>query len=197
MLSGPSGSGKDTVLQKLLELDKDIALSISSVTRDKRENEVHGVDYYFISASEFKRMIEAGEFLEYAEYDGGNCYGTPRAPVEKYLNEGKTVILEIEIQGAEQIKKKLPDAVSIFLMPPSIGELRRRLDARQTNSEESIKNRIETAVNCEIPKAAEYDYLVINESVDRSAMSIKHIIEAERLKTHRNKHIIEEVLKDA
>ena len=126
LFSGPSGVGKDTVLDVVLQKDKSITKSISLTTRGIRENEVDGKDYYFITKDKFQQMIDNNEVLEYAQY-GQNYYGTPKAPVDKWLSEGKTVILKIEVQGAQSIKEMYPDAKAIFLMPPSMDELENRL----------------------------------------------------------------------
>ena len=138
LFSGPSGVGKDTVLEIVLAKDTSLQKSVSCTTRGIRENEVEGKDYYFISVPEFEKMIENHEVLEFAKY-GANLYGTPKAPVDKWLSEGKTVILKIEVQGASNIKKLYPDSVGIFIMPPSMEELEQRLRSRGTEGESDIK----------------------------------------------------------
>lgn len=174
LFSGPSGVGKDTVLEVVLNKDSSLQRSISLTTRDIRENEVDGRDYYFISVDKFKEMIRNGEVLEFAQY-GKNLYGTPKAPVDKWLSEGKTVILKIEVQGAQQIKKLYPDAVGIFVLPPSMDELENRLRSRGTENEEDIQRRLEIARN-EVKISEDYDYTVINDDLDSASNDVLAII---------------------
>lgn len=190
--SGPSGSGKDTVLNKLISKRDDTRISISMTTRKPREGEIDGVHYYFVDRDFFEKKIEADGMLEYAEY-AGNLYGTPKDPVYEMINAGKVVILEIEVQGAEKIKQKYPEVVSVFLMPPSLRVLEERLRGRNTDDEETINHRLVIARE-EIRKASEYDYIVVNDDVDNAVEKFSRIIDAERLKTIRNKKIISEVI---
>ncbi len=176
LFSGPSGVGKDTVLDVILNNNKGLQKSISLTTRDIRENEVDGKDYYFISVPQFEQMIEQGEVLEYAKY-GHNFYGTPKAPVDKWLNEGKTVILKIEVQGAENIKKLYPDSVAIFLLPPSMEELEKRLRSRGTEAEADILKRLEIAKE-EVDKSKNYDYFVVNEDIDSASNEVVSILKS-------------------
>lgn len=176
LFSGPSGVGKDTVLDIVLNKDKSLQRSVSLTTRDIRENEVDGKDYYFITKDKFNNMIENGEVLEFAQY-GKNFYGTPKAPVDKWLSEGKTVILKIEVQGAQQIKKLYPDAVGIFVLPPSMTELENRLRSRGTENEEDILKRLEIAEN-EVEMSKDYDYTVINDDLDSASNDVIAIINA-------------------
>lgn len=176
LFSGPSGVGKDTVLDLILDKDSDLQKSISLTTREKRENEIDGRDYYFTSLPKFEQMISDGEVLEFAKY-GTNLYGTPKKPVDKWLSEGKTVILKIEVQGAENIKKMYPDAVAIFLMPPSMEELEKRLTLRGTDSQDDIKRRLDIAHN-EIEKSKNYDYIVINDNIDCASDKVLSIIKS-------------------
>lgn len=176
LFSGPSGVGKDTVLEIVLAKDKTLQKSVSLTTRGIRENEVEGKDYYFISVPEFEKMIENNEVLEFARY-GKNLYGTPKAPVDKWLSEGKTVILKIEVQGAHNIKKLYPDSVGIFILPPSMDELENRLRSRGTEEESDIQKRLEIAQN-EINMSKDYDYLVINDDLDKASESVLEIINA-------------------
>jgi len=178
VLSGPSGAGKSTVIGKLLEKRDDISFSVSATTRDPRPGETDGINYYFKTHDEFKAMIADGAFLEHAEY-AQNCYGTPKAPVVEQMDSGKTVILDIEVQGAFQVKEALPEAVLVFLAPPSIAELERRLRGRKTDSEEKILLRLETAKR-EYALAGKYDYIVINDSADVAAVELDAIITAEK-----------------
>ena len=176
LFSGPSGVGKDTVLEVVLNKNKDLQKSISLTTREIRENEIDGKDYYFISQSAFEDMIKNNEVLEFAQY-GKNFYGTPKAPIDKWLNEGKTIILKIEVQGAKKIKELYPDAVGIFIMPPSMDELEKRLRFRGTETEDDIKRRLDIAKS-EIEKSADYDYLVVNDEIDSASNNVLNIVKA-------------------
>ncbi len=192
IFSGPSGSGKDTVLNKLTAGREDIKISVSMTTREKRNGEIDGVHYYFVNREYFEKKISENKMLEYAEY-ANNMYGTPKDPVDEMLKAGKAVILEIEVQGAEKIRKLYPDVISIFLMPPSVRVLEERLRGRGTDDEETINHRLVIARE-EIRRAAEYDYIVINDTVENAVAGIETIINAERKKTSRNKKIISEVI---
>lgn len=192
ILSGPSGSGKDTVLNKLTENRDDIKISISMTTRQKRNDEIDGLNYYFVSREYFEKKIADNNMLEYAEY-ADNLYGTPKAPVDEMLRNGKAVILKIEVQGAEKIRKIYPEVISIFLMPPSVRVLEERLRGRNSEDEETLNHRLVIARE-EIRRAPEYDYIVINDTVENAVAGIETIINAERQKTFRNKKIISEVI---
>ena len=192
IFSGPSGSGKDTVLNKLISGIEDIKVSVSMTTREKREGEIDGTHYYFVSREYFEKKVSEDKMLENAEYNG-NLYGTPKAPVDEMLKSGKAVILEIEVQGAEKIRKLYPDVISIFLMPPSMRVLEERLRGRGTDDEETINHRLVIARE-EIKRAPEYDYVVINDTIENAVAGIETIINAERKKTFRNKKIISEVI---
>ncbi len=192
IFSGPSGSGKGTVLGKLLEKRDDAKLSVSMTTRENREGEIDGVHYYFVTRDYFEKKIADNKMLEFAEY-AGNLYGTPKDPVDEMLRAGLAVILEIEVQGAEKIRKLYPDAVSIFLAPPSTAVLEERLRGRNTEDEETVNHRLVIALE-EIRRAVEYDYLVINDTVENAVDRIETIIDAERLKLIRNKKILSEVI---
>ncbi len=194
VFSGPSGAGKDTILFDVLEKDKSLQKSVSLTTREKRNEEKEGVDYFFTSLKEFKDKLDNGEILEYAQY-GQNFYGTPKAPVDKWLNEGKTVILKIEVQGAANIKELYPESVSIFLLPPSIKELEKRLRARDTDKEDDILRRM-TIAEDEFRRSVNYDYIVINNKVDEAVNDVLSIIRAEQLKSSRMKNYISEVTKN-
>lgn len=194
LFSGPSGVGKDTVLDVALNKDKSIQRSISLTTRYRRENEVDGKDYYFVSIPKFEHMINSGEVLEFARY-GRNLYGTPKAPVDKWLSEGKTVILKIEVKGAQKIKKMYPDSVAIFLMPPSMEELENRLRSRGTESEEDIRRRLEIA-KAEVKKSVDYDFVVVNDDLDSASDNVLAIVKALNFTYKRMNNFISEVIKD-
>ncbi len=184
VLSGPSGVGKGTVRKAIFDSeDNDFQYSISMTTRKKRIGEVEGVDYYFRSHEEFEELIAAGEMLEYAEYVG-NYYGTPLSYVQKTLDEGKDVFLEIEVQGALQVKEKVPDGVFIFLTPPDLTELRSRITGRGTDSIEVIDERMRIARE-EIEMMALYDYAVVNDEVPLAVERIKDIISSEHFRVER------------
>ena len=184
VLSGPSGVGKGTVRKAIFERDdNEFEYSVSMTTRPMRKGEVDGVVYYFRTKEEFEAMIEAGEMLEYAEYVG-NYYGTPLTYVNKTLDEGKDVFLEIEVQGAQQVKEKVPDGVFIFLTPPDLAELKARIVGRGTDSPEVIEERMRVARQ-EIEMMALYDYAVVNDQVQNAVDRIKDIIVSEHYRVDR------------
>ncbi|MFM0684038.1 guanylate kinase [Streptococcus suis] len=184
VFSGPSGVGKGTVRKEIFESsDNKFEYSVSMTTRPQRPGEVDGVDYFFRSREEFEDLIRKGQMLEYAEYVG-NYYGTPLTYVNETLDKGIDVFLEIEVQGALQVKKKVPDGVFIFLTPPDLEELQDRLIGRGTDSEEIIAQRIERAKE-EIALMREYDYAVVNDEVPLAAERVKRIIEAEHFRVDR------------
>lgn len=196
VVSAPSGCGKDTIIAKVLEeLKNEAFLSVSMTTRDMRPGEEEGVNYYYVSVDEFKNNIENGNMLEYAMY-GSNYYGTPVKPVKKLLSEGKIVILIIEVEGGGNVRKIFPDAVKIFIVPPSMEVLESRLRGRNTDSEEEIIKRLDIARN-EIERAVEYDYVVENDVLDDAVSDVLTIIKAERLKTYNMKNKLREVLNNA
>lgn len=177
VLSGPSGAGKSTVVFKAMEGRNDFCFSTSVTTRAPRPGEVNGREYFFIDRAEYDRMVECGELLEHAEYVS-NGYGTPKAFVEKKLDAGMNVILDIEIQGARQVTEKMPDAVKIFVVPPSLEELERRLVNRGTDTPEAIRGRLERARQ-EYAEADFYDYMIVNDDADIAAAEFSAIITAE------------------
>ena len=177
VLSGPSGVGKGTVCKALRSCAPDLIYSVSATTRTPREGETDGVNYFFKTREQFKRLIDNDQMLEYAEYVG-NFYGTPRQFVEETLNEGKDIILEIEVQGAVKVKQKFPEGVFIFLLPPSLDELQSRIVGRGTETEESIRNRMSVAMD-EFRLMDYYDYAIVNDQVDKACSRIQSIIVAE------------------
>lgn len=184
VLSGPSGVGKGTVRKAIFDSEgNDFQYSISMTTRKMRDGETEGVDYYFRSREEFEELIATGEMLEYAEYVG-NYYGTPLSYVQKTLDEGKDVFLEIEVQGAKQVKEKVPDGVFIFLTPPDLSELRSRIVGRGTDAMEVIDERMRVARE-EIEMMALYDYAVVNDEVPKAVKRVKEIIATEHFRVNR------------
>ncbi|RST75438.1 guanylate kinase [Siminovitchia acidinfaciens] len=184
VLSGPSGVGKGTVRKAVFSRpDAKFEYSISMTTRKPREGEVDGVDYFFKSKEEFEKLIEEGKLLEYAEYVG-NYYGTPVDYVKETLESGKDVFLEIEVQGAAQVREKFPEGLFIFLMPPSLGELKNRIVGRGTESVELIQNRMEAAKK-EIELTSMYDYIVVNDDVENAVDKINAIVQAEHCRSER------------
>ena len=177
IISGPSGVGKSTVLSALFEGRDDLYFSVSATTRAPRPTETPDVDYHFIEAETFRQWIEDGEFLEYAEYVG-NFYGTPKKYVDAAMDEGKDVILDIEIQGATQVHELRPDVVRIFIAPPSWEELERRLTARGTDTPEKVQKRLLRA-KVELENAGHYDYFVINDTVENAVQELRAIMLAE------------------
>lgn len=183
VVSGPSGAGKGTICSELLNSDESLKLSISMTTRAPRGKEVDGVDYYFVSKEEFENKIAQGDFLEYAEVHG-NYYGTPKDMVEKSLKAGEDIILEIDIQGALKVKETMPEGIFIFIMPPSMRELRDRLVKRNTETKEKIIERFRNAYK-EINEVTKYNYIVINDEIDVAVEKVKSIILAEKCRVDR------------
>ncbi len=190
IFSGPSGSGKGTVLQSLLTGRTDLVVSVSATTRAPRPGEQEGVNYFFRTRQEFEQMIAQDQLLEYAEYSG-NYYGTPASFIRSQREQGRHVLLEIEVQGALQVMRRCPDAVSIFLVPPSLGELERRLRGRGTETEEAISLRMEAARR-EIACMDHYQYVVVNREVAAAAADVSSILRAETMRFSRMKDIKEE-----
>jgi guanylate kinase len=176
ILSGPSGVGKSTVVAKTMELRDDLCFSVSVTTRPPRPGEVDGKDYFFISSEQFDRMVENNELLEHASYVQ-NSYGTPRSYVEDHLEKGFNVILDIEVQGARQVFEKVPDAVSVFVLPPSMQVLEQRLSARGTETEQTIAARL-TRARQEIQEADFYQYMIVNDIIDNAAAELNAVITA-------------------
>ena len=194
VVSAPSGCGKGTILAEVLK-DEKFFYSVSATTRSPRPGETDGVNYHFLKKEQFEELIASGGMLEYAQYCD-NYYGTPRDKVMEKLGEGKHVILEIEVQGAMQIREKCPEAVFIFIAPPSVGELRNRLSGRGTETAEVIEKRVSEAAH-EISFAEKYDYVIVNDRLEEAIEDFRTVVRAEELKSVNQKNIIDEVLKNA
>ncbi|WP_243354290.1 guanylate kinase [Bacillus litorisediminis] len=193
VLSGPSGVGKGTVRKAIFSKeDTEYEYSISVTTRKPREGEIDGVDYFFKTRDEFERMIERGELLEYAEYVG-NYYGTPVDYVRKTIDDGKDVFLEIEVQGAKQVREKFPEGLFIFLVPPSLRELKSRITGRGTETEDIIQNRMQAAKE-ELSLMNLYDYVVVNDKIESACDTINAIVKAEHCRRVRVEKIYKEML---
>ena len=190
IISGPSGSGKGTVVKRLLP-ENNFALSISMTTRKPRKGEKNGVDYFFCSASEFAKIRDQNGFLEHAQFCG-NFYGTPKFYVEEQIKKNKFVVLEIDVNGALQVREKINNCVLIFLIPPTMQELRRRLTARNTETPETIEDRLYRAKE-EVKLMDQYDYIVVNDNVETAVKKINIIAQAESLRSSRNKYIIDKL----
>ncbi|MGL5354317.1 MAG: guanylate kinase [Clostridium sp.] len=188
VISGPSGAGKGTICKALLEKHEDLFLSVSATTRSPREGEVEGVNYYFLNRDEFKTKVSENGFLEHAEVYG-NFYGTPKANVEAMLEEGKDVILEIDIQGALKVKENFEEGVFIFILPPSMEELKQRIIKRGSETKESLMTRFKSAYQ-EINYLSKYNYAVVNDTVEVAAGKVEAIIAAEKCRVDRIKDTI-------
>lgn len=178
IVSGPSGCGKSTVLHEVFKKRDKLYFSVSATTREPRAGERDGIEYFFLTHEKFKEMLSRDEFLEHAEY-AGNSYGTPRGPVEEKLRSGCDVVMDIEVKGAKQVKDRRPDAVSVFIKPPSLEELETRLRGRSTETEEKILERLKTA-KIEIEAAKCYDHIIVNDKVDRAAAELLDIMESSK-----------------
>ncbi len=195
VISAPSGGGKGTILKELFAQDPNLRLSVSATTRSPRPGEENGKHYYFLSKEEFEGLIREGKMLEHASYVG-NYYGTPREPVERWMEQGNDVVLEIEVKGGAQVKKLMPECVSVFILPPSMKVLEKRLRGRGTEEEATIRQRLAKARE-EIPCARDYDYIVYNDRLEDAVSDLQAIIRGEKLRFSRNTDSIERVLEDA
>ncbi len=183
VLSAPSGAGKTTIARALVEGHEDVVFSVSATTRPARDYEVDGVDYHFLSEQDFQAMIEADEFVEWAEVHG-HLYGTSRKAVENALDDGRFLILDVDVQGAMQMQQRVPDAVLVFVLPPSADALRERLRDRGTEGEDTLTRRLENARG-ELEKASEFDYVVVNEKLDQAIDDVRGIVRGEGLRADR------------
>lgn len=179
VISGPAGTGKGTVVKELVQ-NGCAELSVSATTRAPREGEENGIHYHFLSKEQFESMIHEDGFLEYAEYCN-NYYGSPKKPIQTWLGEGKNVILEIEVEGCQKIKEQNPDCISIFIMPPSMEELEKRLRNRGTETEDVIQKRLKRAEE-EIEISQKYDYIIVNDTVDKCVSDIRNVLDTEQAK---------------
>ena len=188
VVSGPSGAGKDTIVNRVVEEMKDTKISVSMTSREPRGKEVEGVDYYFVTKEEFEQRIKNEEFLEYAIVHNNQYYGTPKTKLEENINNGKNVILVIDIQGALKVKEKVKEALFIFIMPPSMEELKSRLIKRNTETKDKILERFKTAYN-EINEFTKYNYVVVNDKIEKAVEKVKSIITAEKCRVDRIEEI--------
>lgn len=188
VVSGPSGTGKGTVLEEFFTHHPAAKYSVSATTRPPRPGEIDGVHYFFVTEPVFRTMIDGGEFLEWARVHQA-YYGTPRAAVDQVLDAGLDCILDIDVQGGKQVKASRPDAVQVFLAPPSLAELKRRLEHRHTEAPEAIARRLQTA-QWELTQIREYEYCIVNEAVEDAARQLTAVLTAERCRVHRNEERI-------
>lgn len=196
VLSSPSGAGKSTIARNLLETDPGLELSVSVTTRSRRPSEIDAVHYHFLSSSEFARLRDADDLLEWAEVHG-NQYGSPREPVEAAMAEGRDILFDIDWQGAQQLAEKMrADVVSIFILPPSMAELRTRLHRRAEDDEATIQRRLENASE-EIKQWRSYDYVIVNDDLDRAFDAVRAIVKAERLRRDRRPGLFDFVTNSA
>lgn len=184
VVAGPSGSGKSTLVKRLLNEDPKLKWSVSYTTRPMRTGERNGRDYHFITSERFRQMIRAGEFLEYAHVHEMNYYGTGKAWIESQVSRGRDILLEVDLEGARSIRKRMREAVLVFILPPSMAELRRRLRNRRTDTPEQIERRLRTA-EAEMKAAREFNYFVYNDNVDDALLRLKYIVGAERCRVRK------------
>lgn len=192
IITSPSGGGKGTLIKEILRTVANIGYSVSYTTRSRRENEVHGKNYFFISPEEFSDLTESDEFLEFASVHG-NYYGTSRRQVENEISAGRDIILEIDVQGAENVMRKIPEAVSIFILPPSFDVLRNRLTARRTENEADLQLRLKNA-RIEVQFYKHFDYLIVNDVKEKAVEDLKAVIHAERLLCDRQEDVVQSII---
>jgi guanylate kinase len=193
IITSPSGGGKGTLIREVLRSVPKVGYSVSFTTRSRRAGEEHGREYYFVSREEFEKKIAESEFLEWANVHG-NLYGTSKAQVESELNLGRDIILEIDVQGAEIVKKLVPGAVGVFILPPSFEVLRERLLARQTESPDDVQMRLRNS-KAEVGRWKEFDYVIINDEINRATLDLQAVLLAERLRRGRQSGNIEKIIK--
>ncbi len=189
VLSSPSGGGKTTIARRLLDGRADVGYSVSATTRAPRAGEVAGRDYHFLSRPEFERRVGAGDFLEHAAY-GGNLYGTLRSEIERIFAAGRHAVLDIEVEGARQVRRNLPDGVYVFVLPPSGAELVRRLEGRNTEDAAAVRRRLEHAAQ-ELAAVGEYDYAIVNDDLARAVIQVSAILDAETKRVARQNGLSE------
>jgi guanylate kinase len=192
VVSGPSGTGKGTILSKFREENKDVMFSISATTREPRASELDGVHYFFKTKDQFEHMIGNGQLLEWVNYCG-NYYGTPCDYVNDNISKGKDIILELEVDGAMSIKKNLPESVLVFVMPPSYDELKMRISNRGSETRESIDKRMHSALN-EISRAKYYDYVIVNDQLNQAIENLNAVLIAEKIRVKRKKSLLDSIL---
>lgn len=195
VLSGPSGVGKGTIGAELLKNHSDMCFSVSATTRAMREGEAEGVNYFYKTTEEFERMVEQDEFLEYMCVFGKNYYGTPRKYVDSKLNEGISVLLDIDVKGAMKVKEKMPEAVTVFIAPPSLAVLKNRLVGRGTESGEAIARRL-AECKTEIGYIPRYDYVIINDALDKAVADIETILTSVSLKSANNTELADRLINE-
>ena len=188
VITGSSGTGKTTLLKEAFQVLPGVEFSVSATTRARREGETNGEDYHFLSQAEFLELRESGELLEWAEVYG-NFYGTPRGPVEAALDEGRSILLEIDVQGARQVREKLPQAVLVFVLPPSLEAIEERLRGRSTDSEEIIARRVSEAM-VQISACGEFDYLVVNDNLEEAHKVFQSVLISEMCRTERRESLV-------
>jgi guanylate kinase len=191
VVSAPSGSGKSTLVKRLIASMPDLAFSVSHTTRPRREGEKNGRDYFFVTRRRFERMIAAGDFIEWAEVFG-HLYGTSKAQFDKALAAGRDVLLDIDVQGYQQVRKRLPEASSVFVMPPSFLELKRRLTERHSDSPQAVERRL-AAARQEISHWPDYDYLVVNDRLSQATRALRAIVQAGRFRRQSQMELAQEI----
>jgi guanylate kinase len=191
VVCGPSGVGKGTILKLVKERDEKLRFSVSVTTRKPRDGEIEGQNYFYISVDEFKEMIKNDELIEWVEYCG-NYYGTPKKYIEDSIKDGYNIILELEVEGAANIKNKYPDSLSVFIVPPSYNDLKRRIEGRGTENIEVIEKRLDRAKE-EVKFINNFDYVIVNDNIENTANNLNNILSVEKFKFKRNNNILSEI----